>query len=211
MQATQRLTLALLATLALIATATAEPASRRIDRVADCAVRSHRALVKERMAGYDELLSFLPLEKLERTIASGNRLELVFSSDLEVELASKKQPVLVKGRVEWTETEARTLLVNERVRFQFDETGLCGVRSGDLEIEAGWFTPDVELHTVVARGRTAKDAEGRTLLATDERGRPIRRGGQWVPVRADRWLVLTVHGHRFDIPLDDSKGKSSKR
>ena len=203
MQASHRPTLTLLASLALIVTATAEPASRRVDRVADRAARPHRALVRELMAGYDELLAFLPLEKLERTIAAANRLELVFSSNLEVELGGRRQAVWVKGRIEWNETEARTLLVNQRVHFQFDETGLCGVCPGDLEIRAGWFTPDVKLRTIVARGRTAKDSEGRVLLATDERGRPIRRSGRWVPLRADRWLVLTVQGHRFDIPLQD--------
>ncbi len=176
---------------------------------------AQRLQVMRMLSGYAPILEFLPIENLDSVEVYQETLEFRFDFDgrrtRRVGLPSGWRYVLdpedhadplLEGEVQWVEYQGRKLIVHEQVRFSYDENGITAVEEGDLEIKAGWFAPDLRLRTELHRGRIARDSEGRLLIETDERGRPLRLAGRFVPVQADRWLVLQVNQHRIELPLD---------
>ncbi|MEE8469650.1 MAG: hypothetical protein V3T22_14410 [Planctomycetota bacterium] len=167
------------------------------------------------LSGYAPILEFLPIENLDSVEVHQETLEFRFDFDgrrtRRVRLPSGWRYVLdpkdhadplLEGEPQWVEYEGRKLIVHRQVRFFYDENGITAVKEGDLEIKAGWFAPNLRLRTELHRGRIARDSKGRILIETDERGRPLKLAGRFVPVRADRWLVLQVKQHRIELPLD---------
>ena len=168
------------------------------------------------LGDYGPLLRFLPLDRLVSAAVEGDTIELRFDfeqrSTERVELCSvecwvvdpkKAEDPLAEARAEKVTTKERTLIVHRRVRLECGPDGIHGVASGDLEIAYGIFAPNVELTTELRPGGAAHDLEGRIVLSVDEAGSPLRENGRWIPVRADRWLILTVHGTRLELPLED--------
>lgn len=167
------------------------------------------------LSGYAPILDFLPLENLDSVAVQQDALEFRFDFDgrrtRRVGLPSGWRYVLdpedhadplLQGEPQWVEYKGRKLIVHKKVRFFYDENGITAVGEGDLEIKAGWFSPDLRLRTELHRGRIALDSKGRILIETDERGRPLKLAGRFVPVRSDRWLVLQVKKYRIELPLD---------
>ena len=167
------------------------------------------------LSGYAPILEFLPIENLAAVEVHEETLEFHFDFDgrrtRRVGLPSGWRYVLdpgdhadplLEGEAQWVEYTGRKLIVHKLVRFFYDENGITAVDEGNLEIKAGWFAPDLQLRTELHRGRIARDSEGRMLIETDKRGRPLRQDGRLVPVQADRWLVLQVSKHRIELPLD---------
>jgi len=172
-----------------------------------------RDLALGRLAGYGPLLRFLPLEELDSVHPDVDGIELVFDfgerSTRRVELPGRERWVidpragrdpLAEGRPKRVRGEDRTLIVHRRVRFRWDESGITGVAEGDLEIAYGPFAPNVSVSTERRAGE-ARDEKGRIVLQVDERGEPLWADGRWVPLRAERWVVLEVKGRRFELPL----------
>lgn len=167
------------------------------------------------LSGYTPILDFLPIEDLASVDVHDETFDFRFDfggrRTRRVGLPSGWRYVLdpgdladplLEGEAEWVKYTGRKLIVHELVRFFYDEHGITAVDAGDLEIKVGWFAPDLRLRTEFHRGRIARDSEGRMLIETDRRGRPLRRDGRFVPVQADRWLVLQVSKHRIELPLD---------
>ena len=172
-----------------------------------------RDLALGRLAGYGPLLRFLPLEELDSVHPGVDGIELVFDfgerSTRRVELPGRERWVidpragrdpLTEGRPKRVRGEDRTLIVHRRVRFRWDETGITGVAEGDLEVAYGPFAPNVSLRTE-RRASEARDEKGRIVLQVDERGEPLWAEGRWVPLQAERWVVLEVKGRCFELPL----------
>lgn len=95
------------------------------------------------------------------------------------------------------------MIVHSSLRFELGPEGIRAVRKGDLEVSVWPFSPDLELHTEIHPGRIVTDDQDRILLETDEIGKPLRRDGRFVPIVADRWLILEAGGRRAEIPLLD--------
>lgn len=169
------------------------------------------------LEGHRPLLRFLPMEEISSVRFADDMLEFDFDfgrrSSRRVELPSVSKWVvdtdgltteqaLLSRRAERVKTRARTLIVNQTLRFYSSGTDLAGVEDGDLEIAYGMFAPNVSLSTEHRPGDVARDASGRIVLEVDEQGLPIRKDGRWVPRRSNRWLVLEVKGRRFELALD---------
>ena len=172
------------------------------------------APVRETLDDARELLALLPLERLVDVCATRGRLELVFdtgSADvLEVTVPERsvlaldgddEEDLLVHGRPVSVTSEARTLLVHRRLRLELGDDGVRGLVAGDIEVAAGPFHFDLDVHFERGAPRAARDRFGRGVLARDAAGAPYKAGGRWVLERHDAWLVLTAMGHVVEVGL----------
>lgn len=160
-------------------------------------------------------LAHLPLAHLVAVESSARELCLHFavpaSGVLEVQVPEVEQVALATsddpdasalaraGVPVRVRSDARTLLVHERLRLELDDGRIVGVRDGDLEVAVGPFEVDVDLSTERGPARAARDGRGRTLLALDAAGHPRRENGRWVPQTYELWIVLEALGQRVEV------------
>lgn len=159
------------------------------------------------------LLELLPLERVVDVALDARRFELVFDTRgrdaIEIEVPARTRFVLQseaderdpfrRGRPLPRRSSANTLLVHRNLRFELDDSGVAGVRAGDLEVEKGPFRFDVDVRTETRAPGIARDELGRPWLACDERGEPVKRDGRWVAEAYERWIVFEALGHRVEV------------
>jgi hypothetical protein len=186
----------------------------RIVALADARGIPLAAPVRATLDEAGELLALLPLERLVDVCAARGRLELVFDTGaadvLEVCVPERRalaldgddeEDVLVHGRPVSVKSEARTLLVHRRLRFELGDDGIRGLVPGDIEVAAGPFHFDLSVHIERGAPRAARDRFGRSVLALDATGAPYKVGGRWVLQHHDEWLVLSAMGHVLQVGL----------
>jgi len=209
-----RRTIRTLLALALIAlalpSAWAQPTRPGAERVTDFVADPQRAAVAKLLAGYGPVLEILPLDELRGVIVESDALELVFDfsgkKSRSIKLASKRRALLPKGgslrqlEVDFESTKERTLVIEERLRFEHDGRAITAVREGDLRVKKLWMSFDLRVSTVTRVG-AQRDDKGRTVLETDAAGEPLLVDGKLVPVSAERFFVIEARGRRVEIPL----------
>lgn len=196
-------------TLAAEAPRPALPAAleRALDRLEPELGESERERMARLFSGWDALVAYLPVADLRHVRFGDGWLELRFDfgkdDHRELEIrgttkaywdAKKREIVTEKGRTE-------RVRLSSRIRLQFDENGLRGLREGDLEVKRGFWW-DLEVRTVEER-RIEKDSDGRPRVRTDRAGKAELRGGKPVFVECDHWLVMEARGNRMEVALDE--------
>ena len=107
-----------------------------------------------------------------------------------------------KNQVKTKKVDGRTLRVKSEVQLQVNESGITGIRAGDLKVSAlGWR--DVELHTEQHPGKTATEGDY-PVLKTDPNGSPIIKDNHYQVQQYDDWVVMVVHAfgtHRSEVGI----------
>jgi len=179
-----------------------ESVCQRLDLSPEC-----RQRFEDLLRGREALLEYLPLAQLAKVTLESGRAELRFdfgkkeSKRIKIP-AAKLWALDKKGRVVQVETEAREVLIHDRVRIEIDPQGNLRLKKGDLEYETTFRNLDLEAYTLRQPNRLVRDKEDRVILRLDGEGQPFLQDGRPVVRTCDEWLVIEgALGNRFEIPL----------
>jgi hypothetical protein len=164
--------------------------------------------------GREALLDYLPLADLRDVVIEGDTLELRFDFE-----GKKSREVVIPAalyvaldprtkRPVTLTTEENTLIVRSSIRFELGPDGISAVREGDLKVVYGIFRVNLTAHTETHRRRRVTDEQGRVLLEVDAGGRPVTRGGDFVPLTSNEWLIIEARGKRLEVPLSRPQAMS---
>lgn len=161
------------------------------------------------LLGREALLDYLPLARLERIALDAKGIELFFDFGKKDEKcitipAAKMWALDRKGQVIAVKTKEQEIVIQDRVRIEFDAQGGLRLRKGDLQGKCGFFRKDLEAYTVRYPGRLVRDDDGRVILRTDDAGRPLLADGRPVARTSDEWLVIEAGERKFEVALSGS-------
>ena len=148
-------------------------------------------------------LGILPLDALRAVVIEDNFMESQFdfgrADSKEIRTPKSSVLVLRNGQLRKKSTGGVRIEVNQRVRFNLDETGVTGVQVGGMTGRWGFFSADLDVRTVRDEGRVAT-LDGYPVVGTDETGAPLMEDGEYKTTLYDDWLVISSS----DDPADDT-------
>jgi hypothetical protein len=160
-------------------------------------------LVREVIRQSGAVLEILPLDELQAVVIEDNVMEFQFDfggvESTEIRTPRSSVLVLRNGRLRKKSTGGVRIEVNQRVRFNLDETGVTGVQVGGMTGRWGFFSADLDVRTVRDEGRVAT-LDGYPVVGTDETGAPLMENGEFKTTTYDDWLVIS----ESDDPADDT-------
>jgi hypothetical protein len=160
-------------------------------------------LVREVIRQSGAVLEILPLDELQAVVIEDNVMEFQFDfggvESTEIRTPRSSVLVLRNGRLRKKSTGGVRIEVNQRVRFNLDETGVTGVQVGGMTGRWGFFSADLDVRTVRDEGRVAT-LDGYPVVGTDETGAPLMENGEFKTTTYDDWLVISSN----DKPGDDT-------
>ena len=181
---------------------------RALERLEPKLEESECERLAQLFSGWDALVGYLPIADLRRIRFGEDWVELRFDfgrddhKELEIRGstkaywdAKKKEIVTEKGRDE-------RIRLSSKVRLLFDESGLRGLRKGDLEVKRCLCWWDLEVRTLKEQ-RIEKDSDGRLRIRADRTGKAELREGKPMFLECDRWLVMEAKGNRMEVALDE--------
>ena len=148
-------------------------------------------------------LGILPLDALQAVVIEDNVMEFRFdfggADSLEIRTPKSTVLALRNGRLKKYPTGGDRIEVNQRVRFNLDETGVTGVQVGGLTGHAFIFSADLDVRTVRDENRMDMH-EGFPVVGIDETGAPLMENGEYKTTTYDDWMVISTS----DDPADDT-------
>ena len=160
-----------------------------------------RAMFKK----YGVAIDFLPVDTLKEIVAengkvtfkfdfggnSNRRLKLPDSESTVLRQRNDKDPWAADGKNEpkVVKSKGRELKVKNEVELSVDNTGITGIRKGDIEVgwALGWL--DMALHMEHNPGKQAM-ADDRPVIQTGADGKPIVSNGHYLPQTYDDWVII---------------------
>jgi hypothetical protein len=181
-------------------------------------------IIRAMFEKYGVELDFLPLDALKKVEAADGKVTFDFDfgkkGEREIKLPDTVRKVLDsrlrsdpykvdrKNRVREEKSKGRKMKIKSQLEFSVDDSGLTGVREGDLTVSVfllGWvnLTVQSERH----EGKTATGEKNRPVLQTDSNGDPLVVDGHYQPQRYDDWVVITALGKRMEIGIPAMKAE----
>lgn len=170
-------------------------------------------VVRSMFKKYGVTIDFLPVDTLKEVVAENGKVTFRFdfggSSTRKVKLPDTSSTVLKqknsadpwaadgKNEPKVVTSKGRELKVKNEVQLTVDQTGITGIREGDIEVgwALGWL--GMKLHMEHQAGKQAM-ADERPVIQTGADGKPLVVNGHYVPQTYDDWVVIEAGPARVE-------------
>jgi hypothetical protein len=158
------------------------------------------------------LPNFIPAKALVEVVIANGQVQVFLDGDQRIDIEevetwvfeseNQESPYAVDdGTVPYRhESMSYTLHVNETLVFDLDETGLHGIRKGDLLGVKFIFSKDINLSSIHGEPDVQR-LDGAVVLETDTNGNPLVVDGFYVPKTSEEWIEVTAGNDVSRIPL----------
>jgi hypothetical protein len=158
------------------------------------------------------LPNFIPAEALVEVVIANGQVQVFLDGDQQIDIEeeetwvfepeNQENPFAIdEGPVPYRhESMSYTLHVNETMVFDLDETGLHGIRDGDLSASKFIFSKDVSLRSIHGEPDLQR-IDGAVVLQTDADGAPLVVDGYYVPTSSEEWIEVTAGSDVSRLPV----------
>jgi len=162
-------------------------------------------VIRDLFKKYGVTLDFLPLDTLKDVTSEGGKVKFRFDfggdSTRKLKLPDTTSTVLKqknsadpwaadgKNQVKTVKSDGREIKVKSEVELSVDQTGITGIRKGDVVVgwALGWLDMAVHMEHSVGKQQMADE---RPVIQTDASGKPIVVNGHYLPQTYDDWAII---------------------